>query len=84
MAKKIVDKREKETPYNYPSRFGSHASMVDKDRTDKLGNPDLVVCKDEFGFYTTYKRRLDSGLADPNRYDNRGKWDQEKKKKVEE
>jgi hypothetical protein len=83
MAKKIVEKEVEKGTYNYPSRFGSHAAMIDKDRTEKLKNPDLVVCKDEFGFYTTEKKKLDSGVADPNRYDGRGKWEQEKKKKEE-
>lgn len=29
-----------------------------------------VVCKDDRGFYMTFKKMIDSGLADPNRYDN--------------
>lgn len=28
-----------------------------------------IVCKDDRGFYLTFKNRVDSGLADPNRYD---------------
>lgn len=31
-----------------------------------------VVCRDELGFYLTYKDRIDSGLADPARYNGRG------------
>lgn len=27
-----------------------------------------VLCKDDRGFYITLKNRIDSGLADPNRY----------------
>ena len=52
----------------YPSQYGSHASMVDADATEKLNNPDMVVCRDKYGPYTTLKSRLDTNLADPNRY----------------
>jgi hypothetical protein len=54
--------------YGYPSRFGSHATMVDELATAKLESPEHVVCRDEYGQYTTESRRLDDGLADPNRY----------------
>jgi hypothetical protein len=47
--------------YPFPSLFGSHQSMVIKIFKDK------VVCKDEHGTYTTDKKHLDNGLADPNR-----------------
>ncbi len=49
--------------YPYPSRFGSHKSMVVRENGDK------VVCQDEFGEYDTFKNRLDNGLADPLRYE---------------
>ena len=53
---------EKKTTYQFPSRFGSHASMV-------IGEEgDFVVCKDEYGEYRTEKTRLDNGSADPNRW----------------
>ena len=56
----------KKAKYPYPSRFGSHTSMV-------IGfddiNPNIVVCEDEFGRYETLRSRLDNGLADQNRYD---------------
>ena len=29
-----------------------------------------VVCKDDKGFYMTFKNRIDTGMADPNRYGN--------------
>ena len=51
----------------YPSLFGSHASMIDEAETEKLGDPDKVVLKDDFGLYTTDRNRLDKGFADPNR-----------------
>lgn len=59
---------DKEVRVKYPSQFGSHASMIDQEATDKLGDPDRVVIKDEFGLYETERFRLDSGTADPNRY----------------
>lgn len=55
----------------YPSPFGSHLSMVDLEETAKLNDPNLVVLKDNAGFYVTERNRLDSGLADPNRYGKR-------------
>lgn len=61
------------TPYPYPSKFGSHSSMIDEAETQKLNlDSSLVVIKDEFGMYVTKRNRLDSGLADPNRYVDRG------------
>jgi len=57
-----------------PSRFGSHASMhVDPILEDTLLTPEqvasgLVVCRDAHGYYVTYAKRLDTGLADPCRY----------------
>lgn len=58
MAKRREEKKE---VYLFPSRFGSHASMVVEELAD------FVVCKDEFGFYLTSKCNLDNGVADPNR-----------------
>jgi hypothetical protein len=55
---------EKKGPYAYPSRFGSHASMVVK-RNEAAGT---CVCEDEYGRYKTTIDRLDDKLADPNRY----------------
>lgn len=53
----------KDKKYPYPSRYGSHASMVVRELE---GNK--VVLKDEFGEYETYRKRLDNGSADPFRY----------------
>ncbi len=50
--------------YPYPSKFGSHKSMV-----VGLGEQVIVVCQDELGEYETDKWRLDNGLADPNRFE---------------
>ena len=52
-----------------PSWFGSHASMVveDVDATQVTLAKGEVLCKDDAHYYVTYKDRLDSGLADPQR-----------------
>lgn len=52
--------------YTFPSRFGSHASMIVEEH--KPADPSLVILKDENGLYVTERRRLDIGMADPNRY----------------
>ncbi len=57
--------REKPKEKIFPSRFGSHRSMVVR---SLLGR---VVCLDEKGEYSTLEDRLDNGLADPNRYNGR-------------
>ena len=57
----------KQEPYQYPTRFGSHSSMIDEEKTDELKDKNMVVLEDEHGFYTTYRNRLDSGLSDPKR-----------------
>ena len=48
--------------YPYPSRYGSHESMI-----VALGHR-IVVCEDELGEYDTEEKYLDNGLADPNRW----------------
>ncbi len=42
--------------------------MIDQEETAKLNAMDLVVCRDEYGLYTTERNRLNNGCADPNRY----------------
>jgi hypothetical protein len=56
------------------SAFGSHAEMIvgceDVNiQTFKIDD-DQIICKDDTGYYITDKNRIDSGLADPNRYAN--------------
>lgn len=76
MAKKQVG-----TSYSYPSRFGSHKTMVvfdpltsegvlTEEDVEKFGviTGERVLCEDENGRYLTSRNRLDNGLADPNRY----------------
>ena len=62
---------QKEEPYKYKTRFGSHREMLKEEcqeSFDTLQPKDKVLCEDEFGEYETEVWRVDSGLADPNRY----------------
>jgi hypothetical protein len=58
------------------THFGSTGDMVIDNTKYNLNNEplnigeDQVICKDDRGFYITNKNRIDSGLADPNRYAN--------------
>lgn len=68
MAKKIKKEKTEKYKLEYPSRYGSHASMIDEAATADMNDPNKVVCKAELGLYITERNRLDNGLADPNRY----------------
>ena len=76
MNKKTGSKRSHDSgrTITTPSFYGSHSTMV---VSSELFNIELnekeVVCKDDDGFYITSKERLDSNLADPNRYSGRRK-----------
>lgn len=63
MAKVNKPVKEKE----FPSQFGSHSSMVDGIACRELNDVSKVVCKDQFGYYTTETWRIDDGMTDPNR-----------------
>ncbi len=58
----------------FPSDFGSHASMINAELNEKIAaaKQDAAdpwqILTDERGDYATRKHRLDTGLADPNRY----------------
>ena len=52
-----------------PSQYGSHASMVVEGKEGP--EPGTVVLLDDIGEYWTYADRLDSGLADPRRFERR-------------
>ena len=67
MAKAIG--KEKAFKSEFPSLFGSHKSMINEDKTKELGDAKMVVLVDEKGTYTTFVDRLDSGAADPRRFD---------------
>ena len=56
----------KKEEYNYPSRFGSHTSMIVEEHDWSL-QPGEVLLEDEYGQYVTTKDRLDTALNDPNR-----------------
>lgn len=54
------------------SAFGSHSDMIvscedPAIQTIKIDD-NQIICKDDSGYYITEKNRIDSGLADPNRY----------------
>jgi hypothetical protein len=54
------------------SAFGSHSEMIVSCEDPHIQilkiDDDQVICKDDTGYYITNKNRIDSGLADPNRY----------------
>ena len=66
------------------SPYGSHKDMVVRPDEYHANNSRIyrgrgihtilekeVVCKDDKGYYITFKSRLDDGLADPKRYSGR-------------
>ena len=54
-----------------PSLYGSHASMIEEESSDIGQITTGEVClRDEKGKYWTTTDRLDTGLADPRRYDS--------------
>jgi hypothetical protein len=71
---KEVKGGKKEAKVVYPSEFGSHTSMANEELTGKIAaakqdaTDAWVILADERGPYATRKSRLDTGLADPNRF----------------
>lgn len=61
-------KKKKEV--TFPSPFGSHTSMVQKELTEELQkqHPQLCVLADAGGIYVTETVKLDTHMGDPNRY----------------
>lgn len=60
-----------EKPYPFPSHYGSHSSMVVGPvsvRTE-TGWEEWLLLRDEYGEYLTTQDRIDTGLADPRRYE---------------
>ena len=53
-----------------PSLYGSHASMIDENLQEAVASEGWVILRDEKGVYNTTRDRLDTGLADPRRYDS--------------
>ena len=62
-----VEKKAQPT-IEVPSLYGSHESMVVDQVT--IGDVEWVALRDEKGVYNTSRDRLDTGLADPRRYDS--------------
>ena len=58
----------------FPNDFGSHASMITAELNEKIdaAKQDAAdawaILTDERGPYATRKSRLDTGMADPNRF----------------
>jgi hypothetical protein len=70
--KHVSPSKKKEEP-KFPSLYGSHSSMIDEEETKKLDDEKMVALRDEKGLYVTYKKRLDTKMADPSRYDSKRK-----------
>lgn len=78
MAKKYYKAPVHQTGHSITTKthFGSTSDMVvDHNQYILDNNPitlqdNQIMCKDDRGFYITLKSRINSGLADPNRYDN--------------
>lgn len=74
MAKQTTSKKSHDTSVviTTPTPFGSHSCMViNSELVDAVIGLDQVVCSDQDGYYITMKNRLDTNLADPNRYANK-------------
>ena len=58
----------------FASDFGSHANMINAELNEKIAAAKQdaadpwAILTDERGNYATRKSRVDSGMADPNRY----------------
>lgn len=74
MAKKIFKPRQHDSGSVITTKtgYGSDSTMIVdiSQYTEVSLNTDEVICKDDRGFYITKKNRINSGLADPNRYSN--------------
>ncbi|MGD0652463.1 MAG: hypothetical protein ABSA97_15200 [Verrucomicrobiia bacterium] len=68
------EKKGKGKALTFPSDFGSHSSMINAELNEKIAaaKQDVAdpwaILTDERGDYATRKSRLDTGLADPNRF----------------
>lgn len=76
MARKIYKPRLHESGSIVTTKtfFGSTSDMIvdisQLNLIDRIIQENEVVCKDDKGFYITLRSRIDSGMADPNRYAN--------------
>lgn len=74
MAKKFYKAPKHTTGHSVTTKthFGSTSDMIVELAGITLDNNE-VICKDDIGYYITSKDRINSGLADPNRYANTSK-----------
>lgn len=81
----MVKKIEEKSPI---SQYGSHALMIPDNGEPPEGWDDLpegmVVCEDEHGKYSTFKNRLDTGMADSRRWDREATREVDKSKKKDD
>ncbi|MEI8315543.1 MAG: hypothetical protein WCG79_08845 [Verrucomicrobiota bacterium] len=58
----------------FPSEFGSHAMMINAELTEKIAaakqdaTDPWQILTDERGNFATRKHRIDTNMADPNRF----------------
>jgi hypothetical protein len=68
------DGKGKEKAVETPTQFGSHKGMANEELTGKIAAAKQneadawVILTDERGTYATQTSRLDTGMADPNRF----------------
>ena len=78
-------KKGKDAAPTFPSQFGSHASMLNAELNEKIvadkqdAGDSWNILTDERGSYATRKSRLDTGMADPNRFAEQNIRDQQVK-----
>ena len=77
MAKNFIKPRKHETGRTITTKspYGTHSNMLVTDEEvlkrlhfDEFETVQLVLAQDDEGYYITQQNRVDTGLADPNRY----------------
>lgn len=73
MAKSVTKRRETGTTITTKSPYGSHKEMiVDHSQFGLVLKDNEVLLKDDVHYYITTRDRLDTGMADANRYGCKG------------
>lgn len=73
MAKSVTKRRETGTTITTKSPYGSHKEMVvDHNQFGLVLKDNEVLLKDDVHYYITTRDRLDTGMADANRYGYKG------------
>ena len=68
MAKYNKNAVKKDSKVDYPSSYGSHASMLSEDYSEfNDADHEFVICNDARGSYVTKRTALDCGRCDYNR-----------------